>query len=239
MAQFLCIHGAFQGGWVFSKLADALRPMGHVVHAPTLSGCGYHSHLQDRRLGLDAFCRDVIAYCELEDLHDCILVGHSYSGLICLSTLPALRSRLAGAVFIETIMPEPGRSFFDLGGEVFQTMVRSRLMDEWLVKPWQAGMFGLAEGSPAAEWFMSRVAPFPLTGFTDPIPSVPYDLPENRHYIRCAQNPNPMLLAMAVKAEGLGFMMHSIPSGHCPQMTVPDLLAAKLSEIAAGMAGAA
>jgi len=238
MATFVCVHGAFQGGWVFSRLARELRRNGHEVHAPTLSGCGHHRHLKDRRLGLDVFRQDVVSYFEMEDLSDCILVGHSYSGLLCLGAMPALLPRLAGCIFVETIMPEPGRSFADLGGEPFQAMLRARLLDDWLVKPWAPAMFGL-EGSPAADWFMSRVAPFPLAGFTDPIPDAPRVLPEKRHYIRCTQNPNPMLAAMANKAESLGFAMHAVASGHCPQITMPEVLAATFVDIAATMAGAA
>jgi hypothetical protein len=39
MATFLFVHGAFQGGWVWGKVADILRQGGHGVHTPTLSGC--------------------------------------------------------------------------------------------------------------------------------------------------------------------------------------------------------
>jgi hypothetical protein len=41
METFLFVHGAFQGGWVWCKVADFLRTRGHDVHTPTLSGCGY------------------------------------------------------------------------------------------------------------------------------------------------------------------------------------------------------
>ena len=41
MATYLLVHGAFQGGWVWQKVVSILQNQGHVVHAPTLSGCGY------------------------------------------------------------------------------------------------------------------------------------------------------------------------------------------------------
>jgi len=238
MATFVCVHGAFQGGWVFSRLARELRTHGHEVHAPTLSGCGHHGHYKDARLGLTVFCRDLTAYLVLEDLTDVILVAHSYSGLICLGAMPELLPRLAGLICIEAILPDAGQSFAELGGEPFRAMLASRLVDGWLVEPWPAAMFGLA-GAPEAEWFMSRVSPFPLSGFTDQLPDQPLRLPEKRHYIRCTQNPNPMLHAMAKKAEGLGFTMQAIDSGHCPQVTAPAALSALLSGLAASMTTAA
>lgn len=231
MATFVCVHGAFQGGWVFSRLARALRARGHEVYAPTLSGCGYLDHDRERPVGLGTFCSDLTQFFELEDLTGVVLVGHSYSGLVCLGSLPALASRLAGCVFVETIMPDPGHSFADLGGEPFRAMLRSRVRDGGLVEPWPAAMFGLA-GSPLADWFMARVAPFPLAAFTDALPDAPAELPSRRHYVRCTENPNPMLAAMAKKAESHGFAMHAIASGHCPQMTATEPLAALLAEIA-------
>jgi pimeloyl-ACP methyl ester carboxylesterase len=238
MATFVCMHGAFQGGWVFTRLARELRARGHEVHAPTLSGCGYHRHHLDRGLGLGVYCHDLASFFELEDLADVVLVGHSYSGLVCLGALPDIASRLAGCVFVETIMPDPGHSFAELGGEPFRAMLDARLRDGWLIEPWPAAMFGL-EGAAEAAWFMDRVAPFPLAAFTDPLPEAPLALPARRHYVRCRKNPNPMLAAMAAKAEGLGFAMQAIDSGHCPQVTMPDVLAETLSGIAAGLAGTA
>jgi pimeloyl-ACP methyl ester carboxylesterase len=238
MATFVCVHGAFQGGWVFARLARELRALGHAVHAPTLSGCGHHAHYKDTRLGLPVFYQDLVTYLELEDITDAILVAHSYSGLVCLGAMPDLLPRLAGLVCIEAILPDPGQSFAQLGGEPFRAMLTARLLDGWLVEPWPAPLFGVA-GSPEADWFMARVAPFPLAGFTDPIPALPLRLPEKRHYLRCTQNPNPMLAAMAQKAEGLGFSLHAIASGHCPQVTVPGELARLLSGLAEAMAAAA
>jgi pimeloyl-ACP methyl ester carboxylesterase len=115
---------------------------------------------------LTVFCRDLAAYLVLEDLTDVILVVHSYSGLIYLGAMPELLPRLAGLICIEAILPDSGQSFAELGGEPFRAMLASRLVDGWLVEPWPAAMFGLA-GAPEAEWFMSRVSPFPLSGFTD------------------------------------------------------------------------
>ena len=41
-----------------------------------------------------------------------------------------------------------------------------------------------------------------------------------------------MLVAMAERARGLGFTMHELKSGHCPQITVPVEAARLLASIA-------
>lgn len=38
MAKFVLVHGAFQGGWVYAKVARKLREAGHDVYTPTLTG---------------------------------------------------------------------------------------------------------------------------------------------------------------------------------------------------------
>jgi len=238
MATFVCVHGAFQGGWVWKETAKALSALGHVAYAPTLSGCGYHRHAMGPGLGLGTYIRDLKAFFALEDLKEAILVGHSYSGFVCAGALPDLVPRLAGMVFVDAVTPEPGRSFAGLGGEPFRAMLAARTIDGWLVSPWDAALFGVA-GSQGEGWFMERVAPFPLAGFTDAMPAGPLAFPEKRHYVRCAENPNPMLAAMADRAKSLGFSMQAIASGHCPQITVPVELARVLATIAETMAPAA
>jgi pimeloyl-ACP methyl ester carboxylesterase len=238
MATFVCVHGAFQGGWVWKQTAAALFSLGHQALAPTFSGCGHHRHTLARDMGLGTYVADLVQFFELEDLTGVILVAHSYAGLVCLGALPAIGPRLAGLVCVEAILPKAGLSFADLGGEPFRAMLAARQVDGWLVAPWPAAMFGVA-GAPDEDWFMSRLAPFPLAGFTDRLPAAEPALPARRHYIRCAQNPNPMLAAMADRAASLGFAPHSLESGHCPQVTIPVELARLLATLAEDAAGPA
>ena len=237
MATFVCIHGAFQGSWVWRETAQALFTLGHEVLAPTLSGCGHLAHGMGPGLGLGAYVRDVTQFFALEDLEDVILVGHSYSGLICTGAMAEVRPRLAGTIYVDALLPQPGHSFAGMAGEPFRAMLSARVRDGWLVDPWDAPLFGVA-GDARAQWFLSRLFPFPLAAFTDATAAGEPAFPEKRHYLRCAANPNPMLAANAARAEGLGFVMHGIDTGHCPQITAPVELARTLAGIAAGMGAA-
>ena len=40
MSAFVLVHGAFQGGWVYTRVARMLRKAGHEVYTPTLTGLG-------------------------------------------------------------------------------------------------------------------------------------------------------------------------------------------------------
>ena len=44
MANILLIHGAYQGGWIWTRVAARLRAAGHLVLAPSLDGCGERAH---------------------------------------------------------------------------------------------------------------------------------------------------------------------------------------------------
>ena len=39
MTDFVLIHGAYQGGWIWKFVAARLRASGHNVLTPTLEGC--------------------------------------------------------------------------------------------------------------------------------------------------------------------------------------------------------
>src|SRR5271154_1743989 len=42
---FVLVHGAWHGGWCYSRVAEILRAKGHYVFTPTLTGVGERAHL--------------------------------------------------------------------------------------------------------------------------------------------------------------------------------------------------
>src|SRR3546814_3480458 len=69
------------GGWCWKKLTPLLRAQGHAVYTPTQTGLGERSHLLSREITIDTFVQDLVNMLEWEDLHDVILVGHSFAGV--------------------------------------------------------------------------------------------------------------------------------------------------------------
>jgi len=51
MTAFVLIHGSYQGGWIWQRVATRLRAAGHTVYAPTMDGCGERRH--QLRPGID------------------------------------------------------------------------------------------------------------------------------------------------------------------------------------------
>ena len=59
MATYVLIHGAYQGGWIWKRVAERLRAAGHTVHAPTLDGCaerhdGVRAGITNRKAWINA-----------------------------------------------------------------------------------------------------------------------------------------------------------------------------------------
>src|SRR2546425_2642442 len=74
------VHGAWGGAWAWRKVDALLRDKGDNVYRPQLTGLGERVHLSRPDIGLSTHIEDVVNTILFEDLHDIILVGHSYRG---------------------------------------------------------------------------------------------------------------------------------------------------------------
>ncbi|NLZ18476.1 MAG: alpha/beta hydrolase [Desulfobulbaceae bacterium] len=227
MATFVLVHGAFQGAWVWQKVSILLQEQGHIVHTPTLTNCGYLFTKNRVDIDLGSYIADISRYLEFEDINDCVLAGHSYSGMICGAVMMQLPQRIRQMVFIDAMIPESGCSFADIAGEPFQQMLQRNRMEHDQVKPWPVEVFGV--GPDDAPWFTTRLRPFPLQAFHSPFPGDfdPTILPAS--LITCTKTASPFIRAMAAKAARYSWPVDVLDSGHCPMVTNPEDLAAILA----------
>ena len=116
MATYVLVHGGAHGGWCYGKVAPLLRRVGQAVHAPTLTGLGERSHLVSPAVDLELHVRDVVALLHYEDLHDVILVGHSYGGMVITGVGDRAFDRIAGLVFLDAANPLDHQSLVDVSG---------------------------------------------------------------------------------------------------------------------------
>jgi hypothetical protein len=69
---YVLVHGGWQGGWSYRRVARLLRKAGHEVYTPTLTGLGERSHLAHMQINLDTHITDVANTILWEDLSDII-----------------------------------------------------------------------------------------------------------------------------------------------------------------------
>src|ERR1700740_1159271 len=97
---FVLVHGAWHGGWCWSRVADRLRAAGHRAFTPTQTGLGERKHLLSKEITLDTFTSDIINVIETEELSDVILVGHSFGGNAISGTADAIPGKIRHLVYL-------------------------------------------------------------------------------------------------------------------------------------------
>jgi pimeloyl-ACP methyl ester carboxylesterase len=233
MANFLLVHGAFQGGWVWGKVADLLRTRGHEVHTPTLSGCGYLAKDVSQDINLEDYIADIRKYFEFEDLREIVLVAHSFSGMICGALMMQIPERIRHAVFVDAVIPQAERSFADIADEPFRQMLEKHRQEDGTVRPWPLPLFGVT--GPEVAWFTTRLRPFSHKAFLAPFPGSfnPRLVPTS--YITCRETSSPFIRKMAEKAKENNLPLQEINSGHCPMVSCPrELCQALMLQTASG-----
>ena len=111
MATFVLVHGAWHGGWCWRFLRPFLK--GHEVFAPSLTGLGERKHLARPDIDLDTHIGDIVSILEMEDLHDVILVGHSYGGMVVTGAADRAHDRIKRIVYLDAFVPENGKCVLD------------------------------------------------------------------------------------------------------------------------------
>jgi len=114
MANFVLVHGSFQGGWVWKPTVQALRAAGHTVFAPTMAGCAERRH--DLLAGVTAtsMAQEVADLLFYEDLDDVILVATSSGGIVISKAAELVPAKIKRLVYIDALAPQPGETVADI-----------------------------------------------------------------------------------------------------------------------------
>lgn len=107
---YVIVHGAWGGGWDWKHVDDLLTADGQTVFRPTLSGMGEHSNFTGTNIDLTTHIQDIVNVILWENLHDVVLVGHSYGGMVITGVADRVPNRIKHLVYIDAILPENGES---------------------------------------------------------------------------------------------------------------------------------
>jgi pimeloyl-ACP methyl ester carboxylesterase len=135
MRTLVMVHGAGDGAWVWTPLADRLRTRGHRVFTVTLTGYGERRHLASPEIRLETHVQDVQAVIEYERLKDVWLVGHSYGGWVTTLVAERVADRLAHLVYVDALVPmKSGQRYEDFYDPAFRTALKAAAgADAWLL----------------------------------------------------------------------------------------------------------
>jgi len=228
---FVLVHGAWHGGWCWSRVAPLLRAAGHDVHAPTLTGLGDRAHLLSPAVGLSTHVDDVVATVDAEQLGDVVLVGHSYAGMVVAGVAAVRPDRLRLVVHLDAFVPGDGERAIDLLPEQVAHHYRESVDERgfgWLVPPRPLDVLGITDPADV-EWLAPRLVPHPWRTYTEPLASagdaVPGAFVECVDWLRVFE-------PQRRRAEERGWPVRELACGHEAMVTHPRELADVLLELA-------
>lgn len=188
MACFVLVHGAFHGGWVWSRVAARLRAAGHDVITPTLTGCGDRYHLLTRAVGLATHVDDLVATLEHEDVRAGVLVGHSYGGTVITAAAARAPARVARLIYLDAQAPLDGQTASGAMGDATAATLAALTDDSWQLPPLPLDVVGVVDPADVA-WVAPRRHPHPLRTLLEPVALGPDGLAGlPRAYVACTQH---------------------------------------------------
>ena len=232
MATFVLVHGATGGGWHWQTVAGMLRAAEHDVYTPTLTGQGERTHLASPAVDLHMHIQDIVSVLRYEDLHNVILVGHSYAGLVITGVAEQEAARLAQLVYLDALVLQDGETFLDLARLVnpavpahIEASVRAQ-GDGWRVPIIYNDYY-------KPDW---RDTPQPFKTMTQPLQITnPAAAALPHTFIHCTDKwPVQKFDAMAVsaaRAQAAGWHYRELPTTHMAMWTMPRELTDLLLEL--------
>jgi pimeloyl-ACP methyl ester carboxylesterase len=248
MTTYVLVGGAWLGGWAWQPVTRQLRERGHDVHPVTLTGLGDRAHLATPETDLDTYLDDVVKLVEFEDLHDLVLVGHSYAGHVVTGVADRIPERIARLVYLDAGPSPDGAAFIDLQPPPARELIE-RLVDQagdgWRIPmpAWEdlegvmgASLEGLGPDERAR--MRARAVAQPVRTWTQPLTL------ENpaRDQLPKAQISCSIPLAQVKEMIAAGhpwfaelagpqWSLLELPTGHWPMFSVPGPLAALLHDL--------
>ena len=220
MTNFVLVHGSYQGGWIWQRVAARLRAAGHTVYAPTLDGCGERRH--GLRAGIDttSHALEISELMFYENLRDVVLVGTSSGGMVACRAAEQTRDRIARLVLLDALALFSGERTRDI------------------VNRSAPPPFGLAAG-PSREdaekslfadldpetlaWVLDRYTPHPVGCSMTPVKLTGFwDMSWDATVIWCKQAENPGEAHQRRAAARLKAKWHELDTGHYPMLSMLD-----------------
>jgi pimeloyl-ACP methyl ester carboxylesterase len=244
MANFVLVHGAFCGAWIWAPLQKRLQAAGHTTVAFDLPGSG-----EDRTPPIEAALDSCAARaCDAlaAATAPSILVGHSMGGVIITQAAARCPRRVAALVYVSAFMPENSQSLLDLthlpegaDDQVQANLVLNEAAGEAAIPDAASRDALYACCTPeTAAWAIARQRPQPIAPFVTPVSIPPGALDGiKKFYVSCTRDravPPPLQRRMIAERGCAG--VFELDTDHTPQLSRTDELAAALLQIAAALA---
>ena len=235
------VHGAWHGGWCWSRVSSHLQERKNVVsYAPTLSGLGERGHL--RYASLATHVEDVVRVIAYNELKDVVLVGHSYAGMVITAVADRVRSSIRHLVYLDAAVPRHGDDFASHAPlDSAETVSKKRAWfkslskdGEWIAAP-DPSLVGVTDPADAAR-LKKLMTPHPLCTWLDRVELSDAGIEEIEKTYILATNPAADMMGYPQRAEiakrGGTWRYRSLDCGHDTMIIKPRETAELLLEAA-------
>ena len=240
MTTYVLVGGAWLGGWCWQPIARRLRENGHDAYPVTLTGLGEREHLASPEVDLETHITDVVNLVEFEDLHDVVLLGHSYAGLVVKGAADRVSGRISRLVYLDTGPLPSGTALIEMFPPEARRHIEGQV--EELGEGWRFPMpppevlatMGSLEGLDEGDLTLlrSRAVPQPFGTYTQPLRLENPSREElSRICILCSFSLDHVQEAIASgdpmfrELSGSNWQFIELPTGHWPMFSRPDDLA--------------
>ncbi|MFJ9024198.1 alpha/beta fold hydrolase [Streptomyces sp. NPDC102259] len=170
---FVLVHGAWHDGRSWNRVAPLLTAQGHRVFTPSLTGHGDKAHLLSPEVGLTTHVGDIVGLIHEHDLHDIVLVGHSYAGMVISSVANRVPERISRLLYIDAMVPTHGENAIDVM-PLTQVLIDGAVGHDqpWRIPPLPQfpapmGLFGVTDPDDIA-WLKTTLADESVLCFQQP-----------------------------------------------------------------------
>ena len=221
MATYVLVHGSYQGGWIWQKVADRLRAAGHRVYAPSLDGCAERKSTVRPGITTETQADEVAQLLFYEDLKDVVLAGTSSGGMVVCRVAELTRERIGRLVFIDALALLAGEKIGDI-----VTRSTAAPNSGGLTRgptPEDAANRLFADLDPDSRaWALQRYTAHPSGIYEQGVKLDRFwSLPWKASVIWCKGAQNPGEAHQRRCAEKLGASFATLDTGHYPMLSMP------------------
>jgi len=219
---YVIVHGAWGGSWAFKKVDSLMTAEGNLVYRPSLTGQGERVHLANPDVGLTTHIEDVVNMILFEDLHDIVLVGHSYGGMVITGVADRVPDRIRRLVYLDALLPLDGESVMAMQPPGGTDRLKGMTQGAFIVPPWVK-----ADQKPPKD------VPQSLKTFTEPIvlKSIRTNTLPGTYILTVDAGKKPeddTFFSSYKRADQRGYKVMTMTADHNPQWSAPKELAALL-----------
>lgn len=227
----ILLGGSGLGPWAWERVAPLLNARGLRTLTPGLRATG-DDCTPASEVSLADWIDDVTEFLAAQQ-HELTLVAHSFAGYVAAGALARDASRIRTAVFLDAVLPKPGKSWFDVSGpavEQFMTGLANNGAIPWFTREQLDQLYpghGISEADYA--WMQAKLTAQPLATYAQPAIAEPLDPAVTRlSYVRCLRTAPP---AADINADRPGWTFRTLDAGHWPMITNPEATTQVIAEL--------